>query len=885
MRTRVVLWFSRLLLSAASIAATAQGLRAQGPATVYRGATVLTAAKGEIPEADLLVRGGKIIVVGKRGDVAIPDGAEIVNLGGKVIIPGLVDTHSHIGIYPRPSVEAHEDGNEATGAVQPGLRALDAIWPDDPGIPMALAGGVTTANIMPGSANAIGGQTLYVKLRGRTIDAMMVTPGKPEGGLKLANGENPKRTYGAKGQAPATRMRLAAMQREQFLKAREYLSKWQQFRAGGNPGKPSATEPDRDPALEALAEAMERRRTVHFHSHRADDILTAVRLSEEFGFELVLQHGTEAYKVADELARRRIPVSLTLPDSPGGKPEVLELIEQNAALLVKAGVTIAINTDDSITESRFLLRTAAHAVRGGLSEEAALLALTRNAAEMLHLGHRVGSIEAGKDADFVVLSGRPFSVYTQVLQTYIEGEKRYDRFEGTQGNYAVGGFALPDPVIRPRPPVAATPQEAASKPTGGQVAVPVDAKRVAVRAGILYPASGPPIRDGAVLIEGGKVVAVGKQGAIKLPDGTPILTTAVATPGLVDAHTVVGISGWLNAPADQDQDEKSDPNQADLRVLDGFNPEEPLLGFALRHGVTVIQAFPGRADVIAGQAGIFRTRGTNALAMAVRSPSAMVFNLGEVPKSGHAGKAPATRMGTAALIRNALTGAANARRKRDAAAKGEPPGADPKRDALEMLLEGKIPAVFSAHRADDLATSLRLSEEFRLRCVLDLATEGYLIAGRIAEAKIPVLVHPTMQRIGGAPETMHSALTNAASLADHGIPIAITSGYEGYVPKTRTPLYEAAVAMANGLGYERALRAVTLDAAKILGINDRFGSLEVGKAGDVVLFDGDPFEYATHVTHVLMDGQVAYDRAAAQSRPNAGLGQFGGEPNCCLGGY
>ncbi len=185
------------------------------PAEVFRGATIITVSHGEIADGEFVVRNGKIIAIGKRGEVEVPDDAQVHDVTGQFIIPGLVDTHSHIGIYPRPSIDAHSDGNEMTGAVQPALRAMDAIWPGDPGIRMALAGGVTTVNIMPGSGNAIGGQTLYLKLRGRTLEEMMVTPGRPEGGLKMANGENPKRAYGPKNQPPGTRMRLAAMQREQ----------------------------------------------------------------------------------------------------------------------------------------------------------------------------------------------------------------------------------------------------------------------------------------------------------------------------------------------------------------------------------------------------------------------------------------------------------------------------------------------------------------------------------------------------------------------------------------------------------------------------------------------------------------------------------------------
>src|SRR5947199_7825510 len=257
----------------------------------------------------------------------------------------------------------------------------------------------------------------------------------------MANGENPKRFNFERGKMPpATRMKLAALQREQFVKAREYKRKWDAYRQAKKEGK-DATEPERDIHLDSLVEVLERRRTVHFHSHRADDLMTAVRLAREFDFELVLQHCTEGYRVAEELAARKIPVSLTLVDSPGGKLEVAGLLEENAALLDQAGIKVAIHTDDMITESGFFLRPGAIAVRGGMSEAAALRALTINPAQMLHLDDRLGSLEKGKDADFVVLSGPPFSTYTQVLETYIDGVRVFDRSQQKDWTYQAGGFA------------------------------------------------------------------------------------------------------------------------------------------------------------------------------------------------------------------------------------------------------------------------------------------------------------------------------------------------------------------------------------------------------------------------------------------------------------
>jgi imidazolonepropionase-like amidohydrolase len=854
----------------------------------YRGARIHTAAGAPVDNGVLVVHKGKVLAVGPADATPVPDGAVVIDVTGKTIIPGLVDTHSHIGIWPRPHVPANQDGNEGSGPVQPGLRALDAIQPDDPGIRIALAGGVTTANIMPGSGNVIGGQTVYVKLRGRTIEDMRVPSATVLGGLKMANGENPKRAnFEARKMAPATRMKVAALQREQFVKARDYQKKWDAYRKAANgrrePAGAGATPPDRDIDLEPLVEVLQRKRTVHFHSHRADDLMTAVRLAREFNFELVLQHATEGYRVARELAENKIPVSLTLVDSPGGKPEVAGLLEENAAILDKAGVKVAINTDDSITESRFLLRTGAIAVRGGMSEEAALRALTLHGAQLLHLDDRLGSLAAGKDADFVVLSGPPFSVYTHVLETYIDGARVFDRSRQKDWAYQAGGFALADPQRLPKVPPDAKPLPAVKAPAlppGAAAPEGSSPARLAVLAGRVHTVAGEPLRDAVVLIEGGKVRAVGPRGKVTIPSGTPVLTAAVVTPGLIDAHTVVGLSGGLNVRADQDQDESSDPNQADLRVLDGFNPNEPLLEFLRTQGVTVVHAVPGRANVIAGQTGVFRTAGRTAEAMCLRFPAGLLVNLGEVPKQTYPGRKPTTRMGTAALVRNAFTQAQSRR----------PEGEDKRpRDvkllALRLALDGKVPVIFAAHRSDDLATALRLAREFKLKARLDLATEGYLMADLLRKAKVPVVVHPTMQRAGSM-ETYHSHLGNAAVLAGHKIPLAIGSGVEDYVPKTRVLRHEAAMAMANGLGYNRALAAVTLDAARILGIDARRGSLEPGKAADLVLYDGDPFEHQTHVTYTVIDGKIVYSRADYLKLPFArrALPLTGGEGvGCCLG--
>jgi imidazolonepropionase-like amidohydrolase len=408
----------------------------------FVGATLYTISGEVLVDGVFLVRDGKFEAVGKRSEVVIPDGAEVIDVSGKAIMPGIVDTHSHLGVYARPSVEANSDGNEMTGPMQSFVRATDSIWPGDPGFKMARAGGITTINIMPGSGNVMGGQTAYVKNRGRTVEEMLIKGDQHfRYGMKMANGENPKRIYGKRNETPSTRMGIAGLQRNRFLKAQEYMKKWEMYEK--NLAKdPDAEKPDRDLDLEPVVEILQKKRPVHFHSHRADDIMTAMRLADEFGFRLILHHVTEAYKVVDEIAKRKVPCSLILLESPGGKHEAVNLTFENGGLLEKAGVKTCFHSDDPVIDSRFLIRCAALAVREGMSEPEALKALTLNAAEMIDLGDRIGSIEPGKDADFIVLSGHPFSVYTRVLQTYIEGENIFDFSDPEDRIYATGGFGV-----------------------------------------------------------------------------------------------------------------------------------------------------------------------------------------------------------------------------------------------------------------------------------------------------------------------------------------------------------------------------------------------------------------------------------------------------------
>jgi imidazolonepropionase-like amidohydrolase len=391
-------------------------------------ARIIPISRPEIPDGVLVVDNGKILSVGPYQQVTIPEGAERIDVTGKVIMPGLICTHSHIG-----GIGA-ADGSVP---IQPGVRVVDSLNVRDSGFKRALAGGLTTLNIMPGSGHLIGGQTIYVKLRfaadkPRVIDDLFILDetGHPVGGLKMANGTNSIRS----APWPGTRGKSAYLVREQFIKAREYQAKVESARA--DPSK----LPPRDENLETLIEAMQGRRIVHHHTHRHDDIMSVLRLAEEFHLHVVLHHVSEGWKVADEIARAQVPCSIILVDSPGGKLEAQGLRFETGKLLEDAGVRVAFHTDDWITDSRIFNRMAALAVRAGMSREAALKALTLAGAEILNLQDRIGSLEPGKDADFVLLSGDPLSVYTHVLETWVEGTKAFDRANPQDRLYAVGGY-------------------------------------------------------------------------------------------------------------------------------------------------------------------------------------------------------------------------------------------------------------------------------------------------------------------------------------------------------------------------------------------------------------------------------------------------------------
>jgi len=389
------------------------------------------------------------------------------------------------------------------------------------------------------------------------------------------------------------------------------------------------------------------------------------------------------------------------------------------------------------------------------------------------------------------------------------------------------------------------------------LAAPLAGQDLAVRAGTIHTMAGEAIRDGVVVVAGGKIAAVGPASEVAIPDGISVLEAAVVTPGLIDAHSVVGLSGYLNSPHDQDQIERSAPIQPDLRAIDAYNAREPLVAWVREHGVTTLHTGHGPGALVAGETMIVKTRGET-VDEAVLVPRAMLAaTLAESALTEEEGKSPGTRGKAVAMLRQRLVAAQEYLGKRASA--DEETGRDLALESLGRVLEGEIPLLLTAERHQDIASALRLQREFGFRLVLDSAAESYLLTDEIRAADVPVIVHPPMVRPSG--ERENASMETAARLVEAGIPVALQSGYEAYVPKTRVVLFEAAVAAAHGLGFEGALAAITRDAAELLGIADRVGTLEPGKDGDLALYDGDPFEYTSHCLATVIEGVVVQDGA------------------------
>lgn len=373
--------------------------------------------------------------------------------------------------------------------------------------------------------------------------------------------------------------------------------------------------------------------------------------------------------------------------------------------------------------------------------------------------------------------------------------------------------------------------------------------QIAVKGETVWTMAGEPISNGVVLVNNGKIEAIGPQSSVQIPAGYKVISAKVVTPGLIDAHTVIGLNGYLNQPHDQMALEGSGPLQPELRAIDAYNSDEKLIEWVRQFGVTTIHTGHQPSALVSGQTMIAKTTGKD-VDEATIVPTAMIaVTLGEDSLAAQ-GKSPGTRAKEMSMLRAELIKAQENSKKTDAPK-------DLRSDIMVRVIKREIPLLITANKAQDIMTALRLAKEFNLKIVLDGAAEAQLLLNEIKASGFPVIVHPTMARANG--DEMSLSMEDAAKLKAAGIPVALQSGYEGYVPKTRVVLFEAAMAAANGLSQRDALALVTIDAAKILGLDARIGSLEKGKDADLAMYDGDPFEWTSHCTGTIINGQVVSD--------------------------
>ena len=578
------------LLLLPALTARVRGQAANGTVAI-RNATLLTVTKGTIQNGTIVLRNGKIAAIGSN--VTIPAGAEVIDGTGKFVSPGLIDCHSHI---------ANDDVNEGGTSVSSMVGMEDVLDPTDANIYRDLAGGTTTANILHGSANAIGGKTVVIKLRwGKTRPEDLLFQGALPG-IKFALGENVTQKRGAQRtppeRFPTTRQGVDYVIRDAFVRAKAYQKAWADYNAAKAKGL-DPLPPKKDLQLDPLVEVLEGKRLVHAHSYRADEILMLIRVADEMGFKIAtFQHVLEGYKVAKEMAAHGAGAS-TFSDWWGYKIEAVDAIPYNAALMTRKGVVVSINSDDA-EQARRLNNEAAKSIRyGGLTEDEALALVTINPAKQLRIDNRVGSLEAGKDADVVVWNHHPLTTEAIVDQAYIDGTLYYDRVKDEQratatetpNGASAGPSASDDAQLKlhatrapaPTPDDAQLKLRATRTPTPARAPVPLNANGPtwAITNARIVTVSGHVIPRGTIVITGNRIESVG----------------ANVYPGFIDAATDIG----LNEPGPRNYDdvrEIGDWNQA-LRTERAFKMDSDAIPVTRVEGITTIGVAPG-GGVISG---------------------------------------------------------------------------------------------------------------------------------------------------------------------------------------------------------------------------------------------------------------------------------------------
>ncbi len=807
------------------------------PKTVTHGncfitnATILTVTRGTIENGSIIVRDGKIIAVG--AGLTAPAGFTVIDAHGGFVMPGIIDCHSHIAI---------ERGvNEGSDSITAEVRIHDTINPDDVSIYRALAGGVTTIHQLHGSANTIGGQLATTKLKYKRPVEELYFPGAPQT-IKFALGENvTQANFGdAASRFPGTRMGVEATLRRGFTAARDYQREWDAYEQSRRTN-PNAVPPRRDLRLEALAKILKGEILIHCHSYRQDEILMLMRVAEDFGFRVMcFQHVLEGYKVAPEMAKHGAGGS-TFSDWWAYKVEAYDAIPYNAALMAAAGVVVSLNSDSGELMRRLYHEAAKAMHYGGVSETEALKMITLNPAIQMGIDKKVGSIEAGKDADFAIFNGHPLSVYSICMTTIIDGEVYFERPDA----FGMNG-QLPPPV-----------HHVESKPLDLPFPALVKDGTIAITGATIYPVTGAPIPNGTIVLDKGHITAIGVK--VSIPRGATVVKAdgLRVYPGLIDCSTTLGLTEIDSIRGTLDNADIG-RIQPDLVTMRAINPASEHIPVARGGGITTAVSRPS-GGLISGQGSIIHLAGWTVEEMVVKSPWALYINFPSVPRfgggggGGGGGAQPQTST-VLKELRDLLDSAREYKRLKDAAqaAHSTPPEVDTRLEALLPYISKEKPVVINVGRANDIREAIKFGEEQGLRIILSGADEAWKVADLLAEKKVPVILGSVLATPSNPYDPYDTPYTKAALLARVGVQFVFSTGDAADV---RNLNHHAGMSAAFGLAPDEALKCITINSARLLGLGDQIGSLEVGKIADVIITDGDPLELTTHVRYMFIGGR------------------------------
>jgi imidazolonepropionase-like amidohydrolase len=805
---------------------------------LIRNTTILTAKGETLLHTDLLVKAGKIHAIGS--DLLAEKNMVVLDGEGLFVMPGIIDTHSHFAI--------NGGVNEASLSVVPEVRVRDVIDSEDVQIYRALGGGVTTARLLHGSANVIGGQDAVVKMKyGRSVNEMLV-PNSPRG-VKFALGENVKRTD---GRFPNSRLGVEAVLVRAFTEAQTYRKKWYDYERSKGTNEP-LPEPRRDLRLEALADVLAGDLRIHSHCYRSDEILMLLRVAERFGVKVrSLQHVLEGYKVAPEIAAHGASVSL-FSDWWAYKMEAYDAIPYGARLLHDSGVNVCLKSDDNEL-MRHLNQEAAKLVKYcNFTPDEALQTITRNPARQLGLDGRLGTIEIGKDADLAIFNGHPLNSYSRCEMTLVEGEVFFQRS---------------DKMISSAPA-----QVSPAKPAAKFTAIPELPRGIYVlRGGTIHSPGRAPF-EGTVVVDAAKskIVDVAAGSKFEAPAGAHVVDVAGLHiyPGMIDAGTVLGLVEIDSARETADFRDGGD-FQPDLRASVGINPDSELIPVTRANGVTTVVTRP-TGSVVPGQGALINLAGWVPAQMIVVDPLSLHVEYPGEPTSrgfnpnlaiGGDGESAAMKWRRQEKL-NKLKEIFELARLYDAAKlAGNAPPANPRLESLLPYIRGEKPVIFTAERQTDIVAALKLADELKVKPILSGGTEAWKLAAELKRRDVAVILGPIMSLPREQGDRYDASYVAAAKLYQAGVRFCIRSAGSN---NTRNLPYEAALAVAYGLPPEEALRAVTLYPAEILGVADKLGTIESGKRANLVIANSDILQASTQVLAVFIDGQP-YEPTSKQTR-------------------